>query len=319
MLVWTVFVTALSRAWWLGRLYSVGARSNWTQVFCMCLVLTLSGPEAERSVDSMFGGLPVALYVKHTALLVWFHLYLRILVALSPEHPLNRSAQHLLRLNLLLAALSFPWIAALPLSGRDVPRDVIIALRDLLLLTVTVTVFIPRTWALRMHEPARGTRVKLEMVAIGYSLLSLILAANVLVGYTAVTSQPFPPAVRALVMPTLSLGLVIIVLLSLPYRWQTLLFLPQRLWLRLRLIRLEARVLARVGAQDVVVVRPNLLRLSDVELDLYRMTINILDYGRLLELRPEHHALYQQIMAVQRAHPQYEALVHALAEVRLDD
>jgi hypothetical protein len=161
-------------------------------------------------------------------------------------------------------------------------------------------------------------RIKQRAITLCYAAYSGLALTNVLKALLTLMQQRDFRALEVAATCFVGLCLIGFMLLLLPHRWLTELFYPERLVVYWRLKRLERQVLKQVGAPlDQAGFHLALLRSSDLELAIYRTTINILDYGTLLSKDQLGQKLAQVLQQLAARNLPYPILVDQLTRITL--
>lgn len=168
IIMWSVLFATLLRAWWNKRLNNREARSGWIQMVFATLILSLQGEIMELAIDRSFGGLPVTLYIKHFSLVFWYWLYLDIMVKAFPGKRFYRLFYGLIGACFLAGIVTVPLVASIPYGERSNARELMIGLRDALMILPVSLAFIPGTFMLAKHEKIRDSKSKLLAILTGY-------------------------------------------------------------------------------------------------------------------------------------------------------
>lgn len=293
----------------MGKLKTQFARLIWVAGFLVALIITLSGKQTERLFDSLLGDLPVLFYTKFVcALLIIYilHLVFRQTMRFSRWKDLI-----FLRTSLgtiVLGLLTIPSYMQLPPEGREQLRYGLLALRDVVICSYMIWVFIPATYALWKNEAVLPTRVKhfaglmfdFSYLLLGFGNILTFLAAQFSLETAAFVDAAFKPAIAGC-------ALFLTVIMTSNYVLARVMWLHQRLLLR-RLQRLERRVLSLLG-------RP-FPEAESQKLDdqIYRTVISILDqYRKLRHLTNQD--LYERIDHATSPEHDYPHLIEQLAKL----
>jgi hypothetical protein len=229
ILMWLAFCVALARS--IQRRQRLEGRSlyGWVLLFCAACVFSLQGEYVELWLDQYFKGLPVTLYIKYFAMVIWFGMYYLILKQIFVHNPLYRWLDWLLRIAMLTGAVSVIPVAMVPYGVRTEARDLVTGLRDGFLFVPSVLLFVPATWRLSKQEKISGTRVKQIAITICYAAYSVVALTNVIKGLLALMHQENVAQLEFVGALFMSICLIGFVLLLVPYRWLTVCFYPGRL------------------------------------------------------------------------------------------
>ena len=226
--VWLLFVMVFVRAFIRGKIVSKQAKRIWLIFFLCCLAFTFWGESSELALDRYFGYRPVALLVKYVCLIIEAHLFYDLLNDVRPHH----------------ALIPMKWIAPVavvvglvgffvydiykPLSPDEL-RYLFIAARDSVVMVFVLLSFIPGTLAMRQDESIDMMRFKLNLIIL-MGLSFVVTALGSIVAAIWSLSHSGNPAVAAsAVQPFVVLGIILFVLIMIPYRWILILFRVQTL------------------------------------------------------------------------------------------
>jgi hypothetical protein len=313
LVFWVLFAWMALKAVKNGVLHDRRRLSGWVQFFLALLVFSLSGEAIEQRVDRHVNHWPVAFYIKYFGMVSWFYLYYRLIRGILPR------VQHIgiaFGGVIVIGLLSVPFMMGT--DDRTLMRHVMVGVRDFCLMIAAVTLFIPATRLLADREHIIGMKTKQQAIVVCYGIYSLIALGNVIKAGLVFIDPDAIPQIERFFTPLLIPGAIAFLCLLLPYRWLTALHIPVRLYHYWRLTTLERYVLKHVGAMDET--QPfslELLQMSVLELTIYRATINILDYGLLLEHDPQQAHLYAVLQEVSQYGDVYAQLIQKLVAVRL--
>ena len=316
--MWVAFCVVLFRALRHRERLERHAVYAWILLFCAACTFSLQGEYVEQWLDPYVLGLPIALYIKYFAMVLWFAMYYLILKRIFPEHPLYHWLDWLFVTAFITGAISTVPVTMTPYSTRTEARDLVTGMRDGFLFFPSVLLFVPATWRLSRQEMVDGTRVKQMAIALCYAAYSVVAATNVLKALLILLHLEHTPQVDVVGGLFMGICLLGFVLLLVPYRWLSLCFYPGRLLLYWRLKRLEQRILRQVGAvSDTPLFGLSLLRGSELELAIYRTTINILDYGVLLSKSPVKQEQWSTLQQLAESNQPYSTFLHELTKLPL--
>jgi hypothetical protein len=312
-IIWILFATLVLRSSGDHKPYDLRHHSGWFQLILAAVVFSLSGEAAEQQFDRPFDGFPAAFYVKYFSMLTWFFLYYRIMQEVVQRNRLFRL------LDAVFVATGIVGIAMLPqtlhLSDDKYGRDILVGVRDSLLLIPVLTLFLPGTWHLWRGESVIGMKFKELTIIVCYTLYSFIAVGNVIKAVLAFIDVEQIDNIERIFNPILILGVVAFVLLLIPYQWLVSLYFPTRYHQYRRIKRLEQYVLRQVGMGDKAKpITVGVLSVAELELAIYIAVINIVDLqSLLLHMQATHLAIREAIDVNQP----YSELVRRLAAVRV--
>ncbi|GAB4531513.1 MAG: hypothetical protein OHK0046_52310 [Anaerolineae bacterium] len=315
VLTWIAFGLMVIRSTLQHRAQDIHHVSGWLQIFLAVMVFTLQGEIVEQAIDPYFANFPVTFTLKYAAMLVWFYLYFRMMKEVTPYPRLYGRLRWVFVVIAIIGCLSIPGLAATP--NRSQTRDVLVGIRDSLLLIPNVLVLIPGTYRLWQREQIVGLKFKQLVILICYVMYSVLALGNitkaVLIAAQAGSAQAFADVYTLILIPCA----IIFILLLLPYHWLTGLYYPVRYYQCWRVKQVEYQVLQEVKADVLWEPFPaRMVTMADLELLIYRAIINILDYGRMLD--PQRHPdMLHLVQAAVQHRTHYSELVHQLVRVRL--
>ncbi|TVR25294.1 MAG: hypothetical protein EA396_00150 [Anaerolineaceae bacterium] len=313
LLLWSLFAWQALEAVRKGFLDNRGRLSVWLQMLLALLVFSLNGEAREQRLDAHFNDWPLAFYLKYFGMVLWFYLYYRLIRDVLRRVSYIDTVFYAV---FVIGVLSIP--SMLLVEERTLRRHVMVGVRDFFLLIPALTLFIPGTRLLAEREHVVGMKAKQQWIVFCYSVYSMIAVGNVIKAGLVFIDVDAIVTLERVFTPLLFPAAVAFFFLLLPNRWLLMLHTPLRLYQYWRLYRLERYVLKSVGATEHA-RRPSLalVRMSELELAIYRATINILDYGLLLEHDPRCRRLYAEIQEAGQLDDSYGLLVKRLAKVRL--
>lgn len=285
--IWLIYLTLLIRAGITGHLKTYFAWNTWLQFGLCLLIFTLRGTEIERSIDQHFGSWPVTMFIKNAVFLVWFGLHADLLWRVGATTYWKGFTRAVFVSGAVLIVGSVALYGALPVDKRDDSRDLVVALREIILLIPAFTTLLPGTIALYRAETIQQMRWRLGLAALCYGVLYPVLAvSNIIVGAVVLTGIDIAEPIKQVLSTYLSIGVVLLVILFLPYRHTRIVYL---LWLWIRYLRLryiERRVYQLSGfdaKQAIVTPWESIWSISKLEMATYAVAINILDYYPLIK------------------------------------
>lgn len=291
---------------------------GWVLLFCAACVFSLQGEYVELWLDQYFNGLPVTLYIKYFAMVIWFGMYYLIIKQIFVHDPLYRWLDWLFCIAIVTGAVSAIPVAMVPYGVRTEARDIVTGLRDGFLFVPSILLFVPATWKLSKQEQVNGTRIKQIAITVCYAAYSLVALANIAKALLVLMHQESLAQVEFIGALFMSICLIGFVLLLVPYRWVTILFYPGRLVLYWKLKRVEHCILQQVGAvSETPLFGLSLLRSGELELAIYRTTINILDYGALLSRTSPQQEQWRELQRITESGTSYSNLVAQLTKVQM--
>lgn len=318
IVIWLAFAVVLIRGIRHWQQLEGQSRYGWILLFCAAFVFTLQGEYVELWLDQYFFGLPVTLYIKYFAMVIWFGMYYLIIKKVFVYRRVYQWMDWLFLAAIAAGVASMIPVAQMPYGARTAGRDLVTALRDGFLLIPAALVFVPSTWQLAKQEKVSGARLKQIAIMICYAAYSGLALTNVLKALLKLMHQESIYQVEMFGALFVSICVVGFLLLLVPYRWLTALFYPGRVVLYWKLKRLEQSILRQVGAASDTehsVLIP--VRSSELELAIYRTTINILDYGILLSRTPRQQEQWRKLQSLAESGVSYSSLVDQLIELRL--
>lgn len=247
-LTWIVYAVLVLRA--MKSVSQSGSLrlSVWVQMFMAGVVFSLSGEPIERRFNMLFSDLPVAFYVKYFGLIVWFMLYCQLIRNMIPREPIHRVIKAVFGLVTVIGVFSIPLMIDPP--NYTQARDILIGVRDGLLVIPVAMVFIPGTRLMARREDILGMKAKHLAIMTAYSFYAVVALGNVLKVPLTLIQPEAVAHISAVFTPFLIPCAMAYVLLLVPYEWLTPLHVPQRLYQFRRLKRLERQVLILVHSDD---------------------------------------------------------------------
>jgi hypothetical protein len=316
--LWIIFAIVLVRGIRRPSLLQGPAWYGWIQLICAGLVFSLQGEAVEEGLDQFFGGFPVTLSIKFFGMLLWFGLYYLIIKRVFPNRGIYTFIDWILISAVGIGIASVLWLVSISPEDRMIPRNIVTALRDVLLVMPAILLFVPATIRIAQRERIPGLKVKQYAIALCFGAYAVVGLLNIQKGvWFAIYGEP--TGISSIV-PTLALLVCLFgfVVLLIPYRWLTRLYYPTRLRLYARLRRLERNIMVQIGAPEEL---PHwsfrFLNGQELELQIYRTTINILDYGLLLPETQGGEQLGEQLRQLATQHNSYAMLVNQLRMLSL--
>lgn len=308
-LLWATYFAELYRTARKGKLKTEFARLIWFAGFLGVLVITFSGQHTEQIIDSFFGNKPVLFYLKFIwALLIIHVLYLLFRQTMPLSRFKDRVFLHASLGTIGVGLLTMPLFIQLPPPARDLMRYGLLALRDVVVCSYMIVIFIPASYVLWKTETILPTRIK-HFAGILFDVSYLLLGlGNILTFIVALFSPEAAPVIDAAFRPAMALcAFFFTVAISSNYVLTRLLWVQQRflLW---RLRRLERQVVQFVG------ITPRDISGQRLDDRIYRTVISILDHYHKLS-RQAHPDLYERIDWAVRSEQEYPRLVEHLAKL----
>lgn len=308
-LLWVTYLGQLYHTYQMGKLKTHFVRLIWLAGFFGVLVITFSGKQMEQMLDGFVGGLPLSFYTKFVCALLIIHiLYLMLRQTMRVSRLKNQLFLHLCLGTIVVGLLTIPAFVQLPMMPREQLRYGLLALRDIVVCTYMIVIFIPASYGLWKNETIRPTRLK-HFASVLFDLSYLLLGlGNILTFMASLSKLETAAFIDAAFRPVMALcALFFTIALTSNYVLGKLLLIQQQflLW---RLRCLEMRIVHRVGqrASD-----PSGLGLED---RIYRTVISILDCCPKLQYYDDL-TLYERIEQVIRTQHEYPDLIEDLAKL----
>ncbi len=309
VLLWATYFGELYRTARTGKLKTKFARLIWFAGFLGVLVITFSGQRTEHVLDSFFGNQPIVFYTKFVCALLIIHvLYLLFRQTMRPSRFKDQVFLHASLGTIIVGLLTMPVFMQLSPLVREQMRYGLLALRDVVVCSYMIVIFIPATYVLWKTETILPTRIK-HFAGILFDISYLLLGlGNILTFIAALFSLEAAVVIDAAFRPVMALcAFFFTVAISSNFVLTKVLWVQQRflLW---RLRRLERRVVEIVGVP--------LREVSVQQIDdrIYRTVISILDHYR--KLCPQTHPdLYERIDQAVQGKLDYLRLVEDLAKL----
>lgn len=308
-LLWATYFGELYRTYQMGKLKTEFARLLWFAGFLGVLVITFSGQHMEQMLDGLFGNKPILFYTKFVCALLIIHILYLTLRQTIPISPLKDQVFLNASLGTIgVGLLTTPIIMYLSPLAQEQLRYGLLALRDVVVCSYILLVFIPATHTLWKTETILPTRLKHFAGVLFYRSYLLLGLGNILTFIAALFNLEAAVMIDAAFRPVMALcAFFFTIAISSNYVLAKMLWLQQRfvLW---RLRRLEKRVVQLVGVPLPAV------RGYDVDDHIYRTVISILDHYR--RLCPQtHRDLYNRIDQAVQNQMDYPRLVEHLAKL----
>lgn len=310
--VWVLCVIIFLRAVISGKVSEKQPRRLWMIFFLCCTAFTFWGESSELALDHYFNDLPIALLIKYLCLISVAHLFHSLLNDVKPTHALL-PIKWVSPIAIMTGLVGFfIYIIAKPLPVTDL-RFLYIGVRDLVVMIYALVSFIPGTWSMRRDETMGIMRFKLNLIIL-MTICFVITAFGSIVATILMLSKIGDPVVAAsAVQPFVVFGIVLFVLIMLPYRWFIRRVHLKRFYTYYQLLHLEKRVFNEIGLVSNKHIDKSLMFDSKgLELSIYRNLIAILDFYPLLSKEARTYALYEDLKLCIETTPVYDDLIEEM-------
>ncbi len=316
LILWSVFVIQFARAFIFRRSQLRAAWRIWVAFFLGCVTFTLWGEHIDAEIERIFGGLPLGVYIKFYTFILVAHLNLHILGDVEPRALENRLVRWMAPVTLVAATLLLAgaWLWGWRLSAYG--RLGVVVVRDLLLATYIIAVFLPINRDMRRSEQNPVMRFRLTATA-GFSASYLFVAVgNIIVFLLTTFESPLASSAQQLFHPLIFLCVIFFTLMFLPKQCIATFNRLRRLVVAFRVHRFAQKI-ASLAAQ------PTSVRVSWVSLlwqpgrlddQIYRDVIFILDYAPQVSETEGISRLLTRLRAAGRRDIDYEQLVRELVK-----
>jgi hypothetical protein len=233
----------------------------------------------EQYASAALGGFPIGVYVKYFALIYAVCLYFQAAQIVAPQHVQGRRFLAVLQpIALLVGLLSLVLVAATDMYDDTLVRFWMAAIRDGTIGVYILAAFIPMNLALYRHEQVDMMRLRHTitlLLCVTYLLISF--SSFMMLGGVWIDSAEVTVWVTAFA-PLTYLCCLWFALAMLPHRWMSLLLIPDRLLLYVRLRRLHQHLVSLYGLPYTLVTpAASHVLFGNPELAIYHKVIQILD------------------------------------------
>lgn len=280
--------------------------------FLCCIAFTLWGETSELALDQFFNRLPLALLVKYCCLIGVAHLFHSLLNDVKPNHSIL-PIRNLSYIAIFIGIVSFIlYVIYKPLPIHDL-RFLYIGGRDVVVMIYALVSFIPGTLAMRNDEEVTTMRTKLNLILIMTSCFMITALGSVIAAILILLRIGDPATVASTVQPFVVLGIILFVLIMLPYQRFSEKFNLKQLYTYYRLRHLEMRLLNLLKLPSThSLAISKLLSAKALKLAIYRSMISVLDFYPHLLAKDLDYTLYTGIKNCVETTPNYDDLVKKL-------
>lgn len=313
--IWGLFLLLFIRALIHQRVESRQARLIWMIYFISCVAFSFWGEESETVLDVFIGLEHVAVLIKYMALIVVAHLYYLALCDVKPDHSLI-SMRYVVVISLSAGLLGFILANRSTLLTTEQFRYLFIAKRDVVVSLYMIASFIPAILLMIQAEAIKMMRLKFVFMLL-LCFCFLITSIGSLIAFICAVSNWGNPAMPAsMVQPFVVLGMVFFILTMVPYRWVLRLVYLRQFYMYYRLRNLEKRIFRKINKDLVRTVEYKVTRIhKNLELQIYRTTISILDHYPLLLKYDTTESLHDELDACKQNIPDYDRLIRKLSRI----
>lgn len=313
LILWLVFILTLARALHKVRKPNRIGYRLWFMFFLGIFACTLWGESAEMALDRHLYNLPVALYLKYISLIAICHLYRPLLRDVGTLSVNSRLLDYLAPVAISLGILSFfVYIWLEPFPRQDL-RYLVIGARDAVILTFILAGFYRGTVEMWLRERVPPMRLKQAFIVLFFSSFAISTVGSIMAAIQTLFQIGDPAHTASVLQPVVYLVIFFFILMLIPYRWYMVLPHVRDLWHYYQLKRLERRVFQLARAKPNHHPLPQIiLHAGQLELEIYRTVISILDGYSLLPTVANAHDLTHAIKECVADNPEYSDLIVAL-------
>lgn len=289
LLLWAVYTVQLVRVYRQQRGNPQFRLTVWWMFFLACAAFTFTGKDVEKATDTLFGGLPVSLYIKYFAMTQGTRLYFDLLHSV---HPLPAQTLHRLRwlgpVSLWVGILSLAIAALFGIYIHPETRYYVSGARDAVTAAYLVIGLIPLNRYLIDQETVPTMRVKLTfnlLLCIAYVMVAVTsLVSLAVVVFRLGDVERLLPVFLPLTYVVYALFLAALV----PHGWTAVLLFPARLYTYFRLRKLILSLQRHTHTTTPFKPMPvRILSMGALEIAIYQTMIVIFDLAA--QVRDEAH------------------------------
>lgn len=301
-----------------GRFAEQSARRIWLLFLLWNIAFTLWGDETELALNQVFGGMPLALFVKSGCMMLTFYLYYLLLKPMRPERNLYRVLDLVCPVVIFFGTICYALYGATLMRNYADRRFLVIGVRDLTMSLYAIVIFIPYTIIMLRKERHLPMRIKQSAALVCFCCYVIVASVGIAATFTVLGGYPNAEQIARTGDPAVYIGLIAFMVTMIPYRWLALLLQARRLILFWKLRQLERQILHDMESSLRPQMSQNqLAQPENLELVLYQLIISVLDHYPLLKNDPTYSHIYQQVEAINNEAHSYPELMKRLAAVRL--
>ncbi len=310
-LLCTFFAYRFIRAVYRRRITSRAALLGWGVFFSLYLSVALSIDDFEISVDSLFGGQPVALL---TRTLLGFTAAYLVYIGMRQLYPgLPRLRWFVVRFSAVVAiclVLMVIWSAR---TNALNPAELSLYIRGIraipLIAWLTIMLLPPVIVSFR-REKTHVPRFRMILVVITHIALAMQLASELAWVFALQNGSDAAPGLLRFERISSYVSYLLLFIMLIPYDVLQPIFYPNRMRVYLRLKRLRRVVVPRAESAGQL----KLMHPDDLDMATYDQVVDIFDHYRKL---PDDAPLRAKIQRVIDRDEPYAALVRDLARIRV--
>ena len=195
-------------------------------------------------------------------------------------------------------------------------RYLFIAARDGVVTVYILMSFIPGILGMYREETVKMMRLKMIFLLLLCTCF-LITSLGSLIAFVWVMTDWGNPSIPAsLVQPFVVAGMIFFILTMIPYRWFLRLVHFRQFYIYQRLRDLEKRIFQKIGKDISQTPEFQIMQdLKNLELQIYRTTISILDHYPLLLKYDTTASLHDELDDCKQNAPDYDKLIRRLSRI----
>lgn len=314
IIIWLMLLFQFWRAHRSRRLEKPEARKLWAVFFCGCLAFTLGGEQGDLHLNVGASTIPVGLYSKYFGLLGAFYLYFLMLRDIEPERFAPQGWLHYLApIAAIVGVLSFMVVDFTNLRTAFTDDDVhlgSIAFRDAIIIFYIIAAFLPVNTAMWQREQVPEMKIKHVAGLVFFVSLFGANLGNVLAFFAFSLHVEAIARILPIFSPFILIAVLSFIVLLLPHK---ALEYPARLYVLYKLQKLEKRLRLRTGVQSPTPYPTRWMLLPHKLKDaIYLIVVIVGDYFPHLDRSDP---VYQRMLALMSADPDYPTLVRGLADL----
>jgi len=313
--IWGLFGVLFLRALTHRRVASRQARLIWMIFFFCCVAFSFWGEDAETALDMYVGLEHVAVGIKYLALSMVSHLFYLLLRDVESDHSLI-SMRHTVTITISSGLIGFMIANISTILTTEQFRYLFIAARDGVVTFYILTSFIPGILLMYKAETVKMMRCKLVFMLM-LCFCFLITSIGSLTAFIwAISSWGNPSIPASLVQPFVVAGMILFILTMIPYRWFLRLGHFRQFYVYYRLKALEKRIYQKIGKDISQIAEYQIIKdRNNLELQIYRTTISILDHYPLLLKYDTTASLHDELDDCKQNVPDYDRLIRRLSRI----
>ena len=290
----------------------------WSVFFLLYLIVALKVPTIEAGIDERFSQLPVTMLIRSLLILGTAQVYSLLINQTDyalPKH-IQRAFNLINPLIMLVCIGLFLFMVPSRLLSFDASEHVIKSIRDAAMIIWAVLIFIPAGVYLWRSERVRSAKLFQGLNLIFYAVYILNCAGELLWALVYAFAPQWETALTARLQYIDYLCILLFLFMLFPFHRLMPLFYPGRLWLLLRLRRLETAVTQMSDTTPQTFrLRHNLMHPDELELAIYQSAISILDSYTGIGERGQR--IRERIEKLVESRPEYSDLIRGMAAIRL--